>query len=150
MAYGYQPYTGQYYNTMGYQPIQQQPQPVTYSESYIQGVQFVTEDEAKAFRVNPNQTVLLMNKDNNIFYIKGADSLGRSKLEKFKFEPFEEKTETVQAIAVDFDKYLQKEDAKSFATKDDIKLLTEKLDKIQKQVKINEILGGGTNGKENT
>lgn len=149
MAYGYVPYSGQYYSTMGYQPIQQQPQPTAYNESYIQGVQFVTEDEAKAFRVNPNQTVLLMNKDNNIFYIKSADSLGRSKLEKFSFEPFKEKVEPVQALSINTENFLQKDDAKLFATKEDIKLLTEKLDKIQKQVKINEILGGTSNGKEN-
>lgn len=167
MAFGYQGYgRPPYYNTfspMGYpqpqptfvpQPQPQVQQPV-YNESYIQGVQFVSEDEAKAYPVLPNQTVMLMNKDNQIFYIKSADSLGKSKIESFRFEAITEDTAPASTTAqqpIDLEGYVKKDDIATFgfATKDDIKALSDKLEKVQKQVKINEILGGASDDKENT
>ena len=89
----YNPYMAntQYYSPYGqtYQNVQmpqRQMQPMQTEEVPFNDIKFVTEDEARAYIVMPNAKVMLMDRDKSVFYIKSADSLGKSTLEGFKYE----------------------------------------------------------------
>ena len=112
-------------------PMQPQPQDVPFND-----IKFVTADEAKAYIVMPNTKVMLMDRDNSVFYIKSADGLGKSMLEAFKYARLEDNAN--EPVSSDFDP----KESKNFVTKDDLKGIDEKLDQLQKQIKINEILKG--------
>lgn len=136
-------------------PMQPQPQDVPFND-----IKFVTADEAKAYIVMPNTKVMLMDRDNSVFYIKSADGLGKSMLEAFKYTRLEDNAS--EMVSAEFDPkefvrssdladilrkddlkgFLTAEEGKNFVTKDDLKGIDEKLDQLQKQIKINEILKG--------
>lgn len=76
MAYGYyQPYQNQYMSQMQasqpVMPIQQQPQQNNNGLIWVQG-----ETGAKSYLVAPNTTVLLMDSENQRFYLKSTDASG--------------------------------------------------------------------------
>lgn len=145
------------------QPMQMQPQemPVPFND-----IKFVTADEAKAYIVLPNTKVMLMDRDKSVFYIKSADSLGKSTIEGFKYSPIDEKSgETVSsqqtplksitehdlknfATHDELKGFITRDDTKFFVTKDDLKGIEIKLDQLQKQINIKNILKGeNENGK---
>lgn len=62
-----------------YSPYKQQQSTNTYA--YVNGI-----EGAKGYQLYPNQTVLLMDSDNPIFYLKVANQLGQSTIRTFKFE----------------------------------------------------------------
>jgi hypothetical protein len=47
---------------------------------------------AKSFQVSPNQTMLLMDSDSPICYMKTSDSIGQASLRYFKLEEIDENT----------------------------------------------------------
>lgn len=139
-------------------PVQQQayaPQDIPFND-----VKFVTADEAKAYIVMPNTKVMLMDRDKSIFYIKSADAMGKSSIEGFKYSKLEESPDKPVSAEIDtkefvksseLTNFIQKDDLKgfirredlaNFITKDEIKSLDAKLDYIQKQIRINDILKG--------
>lgn len=138
----------------------QPQQPMGTQDVPFNDIKFVTEAEARAFIVMPNTKVMLMDRDKSVFYIKSADSLGKSTLEGFKYVKMEESLS--QEEKAEFDPkefvrvsdlqdilrkddlkgFLTAEDTKNFLTKDDLKGIDTKLDYLQKQIKINEILNG--------
>ena len=147
-------YNNQYpnqYNNLVYQPRQQtQTEDVPFND-----IKFVTEDEAKAYIVLPNTKVMLMDRDKSIFYIKSADSLGKSTLEGYKYtklennstEPVSHEIDTKEFVKIDDLKpYLTKDDVKDFLTKDDLKSIDSKLEKLQKQI-VGNMLKGENNGR---
>lgn len=70
-------------NPYGYNPYQQQ-----YKQyAFVNGI-----EGAKSFQVSPNQTMLLMDSDNPICYMKTSDSIGQASLRYFKLEEIDENT----------------------------------------------------------
>lgn len=115
------------YNNMPYQPMQRQ---IMY-ESPFQDVRLVNEKEANEYIVLPNSKALLMDVNAKTFWIKSADSLGKLTIEKYNFEKVEDVDEQPQVAPIN---------TEMFATKDDLSALTEQITKLEKQIKINQIL----------
>ena len=176
MNYSYNPYQnyGMYqqpsYQSQQMTQPQMMPQQQYQQSKYdapIQDIKFVTADEAKAYIVLPNTKVMLMDRDKSIFYIKSADSLGKSTLEGYKYTPIDNSTsESVSPVldtkdfvkTQDLDKYLTKDDlanfltrndAQNFITRDDFKSIDNKLEKLQKQI-VGDMLKGGGNAKQSS
>ncbi|MGN0961018.1 MAG: hypothetical protein ACI4PF_02320 [Christensenellales bacterium] len=149
MGNGYQSYQ-QPQNVV--RPVQQNVQ--QQYETPIQDVRFVTGEEAKAYIVVPNGNALLIDRANNIAHFKSADAMGQSRSKVYKFEEIDEQkiNETKQSISQidtsafvkkeDISGLLTKDDLKNFITRDDLKSIEAKLEQVQKQVRINEILNG--------
>lgn len=170
MNYSFNPY--QNYGYMN-QPSYQQPQQVVQNQQqYIatpsvpfNEVRFATLKEAEAYIVVPNTKVMFMDRDNSVFYIKSADSLGKSTLEGFKYVRLD--NSPIESVSREFDpkeyvktgdldKYLTKDDldgfltrndAQNFITRDDLRGLNDKLEKLQKQLVGDMLKGDGRNGK---
>ncbi len=49
--------------------------------AYVNGI-----EGAKAYLMNPNQTILLMDSDNPIFYLKSSNQLGQANIRIFEFK----------------------------------------------------------------
>ena len=63
------------------QPVAQQPQPQNNGLVWVQG-----EAGAKSYLVGAGQSVILMDSEDQFFYIKTADQSGMPILRKFRFE----------------------------------------------------------------
>jgi hypothetical protein len=141
--YGYQPYNGYPQYPYGYQyqmqrqgqmAMQQQmppqqPVPMQY-EPPRPDLKFVTSEEAKAYIVMPNSSVLLIDKQGGMAYLKSADQMGQSFTEAYVFQrhtPHAKPQETAQnqtknEPSIDLSNYATKDDlgAIKTLTKDDI------------------------------
>lgn len=73
----YNPYGYNNYNGYNFNQYPQQPQTNQYA--FVNGI-----EGAKSYQVQPNQTVLLMDSDASICYMKQANSIGQSTLRYFK------------------------------------------------------------------
>lgn len=60
-----------------YQPIQQQSNMYYYVNGF---------EGARQFQLMPNQTVLLMDNDNPLLYVKSTNQMGQSSIKTFKLE----------------------------------------------------------------
>lgn len=136
--------------------VQPQPQPMVY-EMPIQAVKFVTEDEAKAYIVMPNQRVLLIDRVNGVAYDKSADSLGQSKSKMYQFTDPEKIIETTPIPSINLDDYAKKEELDVFVKADDLSALESKISAqiedlkksvIEKYLKSDIKKGDVVNGKE--
>ena len=81
-----------YNNPYNYQPNSYQPsnnymRPQMNQYAFVNGV-----EGAKSFMIQPNQTVMLMDSDNPICYMKQSNSLGQSTLRYFKLVETDENT----------------------------------------------------------
>lgn len=133
------------------QPLQQPIQQIQPNyEMPIQSIRFVNEAEAKAYMVLPNTKEMLVDKANSVAYIKSADQMGQSSTKRYKFEELvgeDDNTETrVQnEPKINIENYVSKEDAKGFVTSSALEefstKLNERLDKLEKKIKISEIMG---------
>lgn len=165
MNYGYSPYgsanTYGYNSTPYYQPYSQQgqqtvqpQQPMQYQEVPFSEVRYGTIDEAKAYIVGPSKSVMFINRDTSEFYIKSADNMGKPSLETFKYskstsnstqpvsgeidhtEPARERDMKDFVKRNELEPFLTAENAKDFVKKSDIKALTDKIEVLQKQISI--------------
>lgn len=129
---------------------QMQPQPQPQYEMPIQDIRFVTAEEAKAFIVMPNTSVLLIDKSSGIAQLKSADNMGQSNSKHFRFEevnadgsPIKPQEQPTQPDFKDFVKlsdinkfgFATMEDIKGlgFATTEQLNQLSLKIDALQKQ-----------------
>lgn len=130
----------------GSQVAQNKPQSVFMQQpSPIQGVEFVTQDEAKAYRVYPNNKVLLMDRDNSIFYIKSADAMGQSSLEAYEFKRVDPNAPKQEEPKVDFAEFVTFSELNNF--KDEVyRRIDNALRRDNSQPKRNNE-GGKNNGK---
>ena len=83
-------------------PYQTRTSYMTNQYAYVNGI-----EGAKAYLMNPNQTILLMDSDNPIFYLKSSNQLGQSSIRTFKFEEIKEGPTNYQG-------YLLKSDLEPF------------------------------------
>lgn len=85
---------------------------------------------AKTFQMSANQTVMLMDSDHPVCYMKTTNSLGQPTLRFFKLEEVDENT--IRALATPM-----MQNSKDFVTKDDFNKLndkiTELISKMEKQ-----------------
>lgn len=109
---------------------QQQMQPQNQYDAPLQGVIFLTSDEAKAYIVPPNKRMLIMDRDKSVFYIKSADALGQSSTSAYRFEPLEQDKPIVEVEDSSIkDDYVTKSDIKGFVTSEDLENLKDDFNK---------------------
>lgn len=136
-----------YQNSMVQQSPIQQPQLQPIIEQPIHEIRFLTADEIKAYIVMPNTKVMLIDKINKLAYIKSADAMGQSSCDIYSFDTFnpDKSEEKIITPAIDVDSLVKKNEIENFVSKNELKEIADKIDKIQKQIKINEILKGAEN-----
>ena len=137
-----QPYYnyGQLYN----QPQMQQPiqQNQTQQQMPIQAVRFLNADEIKGWAVQPNTSEMLIDRANKRVTIKSADVMGESTIKTYSYSSLEE-----TPVKETTPQYLTKEDLTSYATKDDIKGISDLLQQL-KQGLTKKPEGDFSNGKQ--
>ena len=69
------------------------PNPIPMGMAYVNGV-----EGAKAFILSPNTSILLMDSDNPMFYIKTANYQGQSSMETYSFKKVELQQGTNQVV----------------------------------------------------
>lgn len=116
------------------QPIQQ--------EMLFSDIRFGTLDEAKAYLLTSNKPALFINRNNSEFYIKSLNSIGEPVLETFKYGKVDNLSNQPQTPVLDTNLLVKKDDLKDFATKDDVKSISEKINSIEKR-----FLGGVKNAE---
>ena len=138
----YTPYTQGYQvyqnNNIAQRQIPQQPQDIPFTV-----VRFGTLDEAKAHIVPPTKAVLFIKSDFTELYVKSADNMGNPTLETFKCSRLTENPTEMETPKFDPKEFVKSSDLKGFVTFDDLKSINLKLDQLQKQIQINDILKGG-------
>ena len=114
---GYQQQMPQYPQTnyqqmQSYQPYQAQPQQqmIYHPLTFVNGI-----EGAKAFIVNPNQTIYLKDSDSDMLYVKTADAQGRCELKSFVLSTTESNNNQKPITPIN---YVTKEDL--VALKDEI------------------------------
>ena len=83
-------------------------------------IKFVTEDEAKGYILFPNTRVMLLDRDKSVFYIKTADSLGKSALEGYKYTKIEDKSSDNVSREIDTKDFVKTQDLKGYITREDL------------------------------
>lgn len=122
-------------------------QGVTYNSSSdypFLGVKFVNEQEANSFTLEPNTRILLMDKNNQVFWVKWTDSMGSSSMEKYKFERCDVQQQE-QVSQIDTSNFATKDDLKDFVKTKDLAIIKEfndKLERFEKKLKIKEMEKG--------
>lgn len=119
-----QPYYnfGQPYNQPQIQQPMQQPQ----QQTPIQAVRFLNADEIKGWAVQPNTSEILIDRANKKATIKSADVMGESTIKTYSYSALEE------ASAKESEpQYLTKEDLSTYATKNDIKGISDLLQELK-------------------
>ena len=135
------------------QPIQQTTQqPMQSQEVPFSEVRYGTLDEAKAFIVAPNRAVMFINRGVSEFYIKSANGMGEPTLETYKYtsaigEQPKESDEQSKNVH-----YVKREELKDYITFDDLNRIEKQLDdmsrKVDKALKVKDIMGGKEDGKQ--
>ena len=124
---GYSGYATPYQN---YNILAQQKQQSVQNtqQSPFNDVRIATEAEATAHFLFPNTRVLLMDINNNVFWIKSADSLGQSVMEKYTFAKVDSNTaSSTDAPKINYE---------NFATKDELKTVSEHIERLDKKFDI--------------
>lgn len=103
-------------------PMQMQttPQQQTTEDVPFNDIKFVTEDEAKGYILFPNTRVMLLDRDKSVFYIKTADSLGKSTLEGYKYTKLEDKSSDNVSREIDTKDFVKTQDLKGYITREDL------------------------------
>lgn len=116
--YGVNPYANNPYG--GYAPMSP-PTPTIKPNT----LQYATEEEIRAYILQPNSQVLAMDREKPLFYIKSTDELGRSSFTVYRFEKATATEQTPTAT----------QDLSKYATKDEFKPIFERLEKLEKSLK---------------
>lgn len=138
------------------QPMQQvnNNQQVNYTNPNdypIQRVQFATEAEVNAFMPFPNTRVMFMDRNNNVFWIKWADSMGTAGMEKFEFKRVDNNSNNItQEHNVDTSSFVKQEDLSKlgFVTEDEFNnslksiqdSLKKDIDVLKKEINLKKIM----------
>lgn len=109
------------------QPTYVQPQQQMVYEIPIQSVKLVTEDEAKAYIVMPNQRVLLIDRANGVAYDKSADSLGQSRCKTYHFTDDEKIIDVPTTPRLDLEEYAKRNELDIFVKADDLDAVERKI-----------------------
>lgn len=102
--YPYNPYPQSYYPP-------QQPQANVYA--FVNGV-----EGAKAYAIQPNQQVMLMDSDQPLVYLKSSNAMGQASLKYYRLTEIDEVTARGKAPTADY------------ATKADLEALAKRIDEL--------------------
>lgn len=112
------------YNNMGNQMNQQPQQTQTTQCSFVNGI-----EGAKAFQMIPNQTVMLMDSESPMLYMKTSNGMGQSTLKYYKLvETNEQEIRNQNAVQPQ-----QNQPSEEYALKSDLDVLSKKIDEISKR-----------------
>lgn len=117
-GYGGYGYNSNYYNPTPNAPTQSQQQASYIPLTFVNGI-----EGAKAYIVSPNSTIYLRDSDSDKIFIKSSDAQGRLMMKAYHLVEMND-DEPKQSIA----------DLSSFATKDELKEINEKIDRIQSKL----------------
>lgn len=115
------------YPQQSYQQNQQsyqQSQPSNSSINWVQG-----EVGAKAYPVAPGNSILLMDSDDQCFYIKSADTTGMPSLRKYAYYEVIEDAMTQKSGAVS-----DEHDTTFYAGRDEVKALEEEIQNLKEEL----------------
>ena len=127
---GYYGYNPQSYNqNYGYMPQQTQFQNNAFSK-----VIYGTLDEAKAYILTPNESIMIINKELGEFYVKTADTMGKSVLEGFKYAKIDNNSSQGVSAEIDTKEFVKTSDLDKFATKQELESIYQQLASIQEQM----------------
>ena len=123
--------------------MQPMEQPVMNSVPFRE-VKFVTSDEAKSYVLFPNTSVLLIDRQNGVAYVKSADNLGQSFTETFHYTKADNASQgqnySPQGAndfgGIDMSAYITNEqlEHKKYATQDDLDKLSLKIEEMNKKL----------------
>lgn len=123
--YGNYPY-GSPYQSAYYHPnvpqnnqVNQQPQMNQYA--FVNGI-----EGAKSFQLNPNQTILLMDSDSPVCYMKTSNGVGQSTLRYFKLTEVTEADLKAQSIPND--------KSIDYVTKNEFKELSDRFEELLEKI----------------
>jgi len=125
-------------NPYGYFPPNNYNQQNSYSKQYASQMKqyaFVNGIEgAKSFQLPANQSMLLMDADHSICYMKSSDAIGKCSLRYFKLEEIDESTarSIMQPVV----------QQPNYALKEDVDNLSKKMDEILKKLNKKETNNG--------
>ena len=129
---GYYGYNPQSYNqNYGYMPQQTQQ----FQSNAFSKVIYGTLDEAKAYILTPNESIMIINKELGEFYVKTADVMGKSVLEGFKYSKIDNNSSQPVSAEIDTKEFVKTSDLDKFATKQELENIYQQLASIQEQVK---------------
>lgn len=118
-GYNYPPVqNNQQFNNQTQIPNTQQPTQFN-QYAFVNGI-----EGAKSFQVPPNQTMLLMDSDNPVVYMKQSNSLGQSTIRYFKLIETNE----------DGLKGKENKPIENYALKSDIDVLSKRIDEISRRL----------------
>ena len=115
------PYQSPYYhpNVSQNNQVNQQPQMNQYA--FVNGI-----EGAKSFQLNPNQTILLMDSDSPVCYMKTSNGVGQSTLRYFKLTEVTEADLKAQSIPND--------KSTDYVTKNEFKELSDRFEELLEKI----------------
>lgn len=115
------PYQSSYYhpNVPQNNQVNQQPQMNQYA--FVNGI-----EGAKSFQLNPNQTILLMDSDSPVCYMKTSNGVGQSTLRYFKLTEVTEADLKAQSIPND--------KSTDYVTKNEFKELSDRFEELLEKI----------------
>ena len=115
------PYQSSYYhpNVPQNNQVNQQPQMNQYA--FVNGI-----EGAKSFQLNPNQTILLMDSDSPVCYMKTSNGVGQSTLRYFKLTEVTEADLKAQSIPND--------KSIGYVTKNEFKELSDRFEELLEKI----------------
>jgi len=147
---GYGGYSnGRFLTTQPYQPYQQfmprQEQVQQPNGIFFNNIRYISSEDMDKYIVNLGNTDMLINMEDKLVKIKSADMAGNSFERNFKFEEIKDVSQVQnKKQGIDLDLYVKKEDLKDFIKADALTQfsaqLDEKFDKLEKKIKIHDIL----------
>ena len=128
-----------------YQPsYMQQPIQIAQGEQPFTEIRFLNKNEITGYVVIAGGKALLIDKENKYACVKSTDLSGNSRTEgEYSFVSLTDKTDSVAGEKqkdVDFSTFVTKEDFSKQFNPEMIKNLEEKISKLEKKIKINEII----------
>lgn len=154
--YQYQPayptMQSQYMPMQNAQPLQWQQSQAPQGELPFQDVRFVTTEEAKSFILMPNSRVLLIDKPNNLAFVKTADNMGQSSTRFFKINEINENGTPIEKAtekqSVDMQEFVKKSDLVGLVTVQEYNSVLEQLRALQGEIRGLKTNDGNANGTQ--
>ena len=112
---------------------------------FFNNIRYVNPEDMEKYIVNLGQTDMIINMQDGIVKIVSADMVGNSFSRTFSFKEIDGKNQKEEkAPEIDLTGYVKTEDLKDFIKVDALtqfsKQLDDRFDKLEKKIKINEIL----------
>lgn len=128
--YGY-PY-GNIYQPFNNQPQQNYQQPQMNQFAFVNGI-----EGAKSFQMLPNQTIMLMDSENPIVYMKQSNGVGQSTLKYYKMTEISEQELKGQNSPNNA------QNLQDYALKTDIENINKRIDELSELIKPKEVVNNG-------